>query len=245
MDEPVNTKEMSRYIDLRLYHEVEATHPYYLEMLGEVRSVIHGYDCAPDVRRILELGAGTGISTAQLATVGYLKYDAVEIDVDCYDLLRSVISERVNFICADARIYYNEAAYNIAVSIFAHDHIPQDQSQDFVKNIRRNLEEGGIYIMGGELLPLYSNADEYRGSLHRYHGFIIDQALNEGHFEVAKLEIDALRSGLNGIGDFKRHEELFEAEMLSADFRLLKKKKIGPLDKIDVGGVFVYVFEAI
>jgi len=46
------------------------------------------------------------------------------------------------------------------------------------------------------------------------------------------------------IGDFKRHEAMFEDEMLSAGFKMKLKKKIGPIDRNDVGGVFVYIFEA-
>jgi hypothetical protein len=46
------------------------------------------------------------------------------------------------------------------------------------------------------------------------------------------------------VGDFKRHEAMFEEELMSAGFKMLVKKKMGPVDRTDVGGVFVYVFEA-
>ena len=98
--------------------------------------------------------------------------------------------------------------------------------------------------MGMEILPYFSNEKERIQSLYAYHLFIINKALRERHFEVAKLEIDALRSGADKIGDFKRHEGMFEDEM-SKGFKLIEKKKIGPTDLSDVGGVFVYVFEAI
>ena len=45
------------------------------------------------------------------------------------------------------------------------------------------------------------------------------------------------------IGDFKRHEVMFEEEMESSGLRMIEKKKIGPSDRVDVGGIFVYVFE--
>ena len=64
--------------------------------------------------------------------------------------------------------------------------------------------------------------------------------------QLAKIEIDALESGVNMVGDFKRHEAMFETEMIATgEFKLLSKKKIGPLDLNNVGGVFVYVYEAL
>ena len=45
------------------------------------------------------------------------------------------------------------------------------------------------------------------------------------------------------IGDFKRHEAMFEEEVESSGLRMIEKKKMGPSDRDDVGGIFVYVFE--
>ena len=44
------------------------------------------------------------------------------------------------------------------------------------------------------------------------------------------------------IGDFKRHEALFEQEMTAGDLRLSDKSKMGPVDRDDVGGVYVYAY---
>ena len=62
--------------------------------------------------------------------------------------------------------------------------------------------------------------------------------------QLSELENNALKSGLDMVGDFKRHEAMFEEELESAGFKMLVKKKMGPLDRNDIGGVFVYVFEA-
>ena len=97
--------------------------------------------------------------------------------------------------------------------------------------------------MGGELLPYFSNDVERKKSLFIYHNFIIDMALKENRVQLSELENNALKSGLDMIGDFKRHEAMFEHEMQSAGLRLIQKKKMGPLDRHDVGGVFVYVYE--
>ena len=95
-----------------------------------------------------------------------------------------------------------------------------------------------------EILPYFESDEERIDALHRYHGFIVAKALRNNDFELAQIEINALKSGVFKIGDFKRHEAQFEQEMLSANFKLSRKTKIGPIDIDDVGGVFVYVFQA-
>lgn len=236
--------EMSRYIDLDLYHAVERSHPYYEEMLAEICRIIKERD-ANGVLRCLEVGAGTGLATGDVAAISGVSLDALELDENCCELLAKHVQGQVACIQGDATTYCGQNPYDVVLSVFAHDHIPYDSGQKLAANIRRNLKSGGIYIMGGEILPYYETEAERVDALHRYHGFIVAKALREGHFELAQIEINALKSGVFKIGDFKRHEQLFESEMLSADFRLLAKKKMGPDDPSDVGGVFVYVFEAV
>ena len=244
MRNPNSPIEMSRYIDLETYHQVEATHPFYPEMIDEIGRIFDRHAEAHAPRNILEFGAGTGLATAALAVHPHRTYDAVEIDANCWKLLEQNLGGQVNCICDDAVTFRGKNGYDIAVSVFAHDHIPEDLGAQLARNIRGNLAEGGIYVMGGEILPHYKDEAGRREALHAYHGYIIDTALRSGSFEVAKLEIDALNSGLQRIGDFKRHEEMLEAEMLGAGFELVEKNKVGPLDQEGIGGVFVYTFKA-
>lgn len=237
--------EMSKYIDLDLYHAVERTHPFYLEMLQEIHNQISIATKKKTDAKLLELGAGTGLLTQELATKHpQLGISALEYDWKIYNLLRKHVGKKVTAICGDAVKYFREGFYDVVVSCFAHDHIHFNSAEEFAFNIRKNLKRGGRYIMGGELLPLFRGEQERIESLYKYHVFIIEKALRDGNFEVAKLEIDALRSGVQSIGDFKRHEAMFEEEM-SKGFRLIQKIKVGPNQPTNVGGVFVYVFEAI
>ena len=237
--------EMSRYIDLGIYHAVEKSHPYYVEMIAEIsRRLVRLQKTQGDLR-VLEFGAGTGLATEDFVKCSGLSIDALELDEKCCELLGEHLGGLVTCICGDAVTFVGRNGYDAMVSVFAHDHIHYDKGPDLVANIHRNLKPGGVYIMGGELLPHYSNDTERKEALHKYHGFIVDAALREEHFELAQIEINALKSGLYKIGDFKRHEKLFEIEMLSQNFRLLSKAKMGPEQPDDVGGVFVYAFEAI
>lgn len=239
------TFEMSRYIDINIYHEVERTHPFYLEMVEEIHKQVSKHCQGRTALRALELGAGTGLLTEELTRHDGLGVAALEIDHECLKVLKSVVDESVNCIAGDAITYCEPAAYDILLSSFAHDHIHYDKRFAFAANIRKNLKKGGIYIMGGEILPFYFTPEQRREALLKYHGFIVDKAIRDGNYMVAQIEINALKSGIEMIGDFKRHEKLFEDEMLSTDFRLKEKIKVGPVELNDVGGVFVYVFEAI
>ena len=98
--------------------------------------------------------------------------------------------------------------------------------------------------MGGEILPYYSNDVERKKALFKYHNYIIERALENDRVQLSELENNALKSGLDMVGDFKRYEEMFEEEMESAGFKLIKKRKVGPSERDDVGGVYVYVYEA-
>lgn len=238
--------EMSRYIDLEVYHAVERSHPFYIEMVDEMLTQIN--DLASEngsPTQLLEIGCGTGLLTEELAKNNRLAIDAVELDSNCFEIIHKNMNGRVNCICGDAVTYRGDKPYDIVTSAFAHDHIHYDLRQSFAENIRANLVKGGIYVMGGEILPFFETEDERKNSLYKYHEMIISKALRGGHFRLAQIEINALESGLHKVGDFKRHERMFEEEMMSADFVLKKKVKLGPDDDDRVGGVFTYVFEAV
>lgn len=241
-----NEEEMSRYIDLEAYHQHERTHPYYEEMLtviiNEVKKRVKQNQ--NNTIKILELGAGTGIVTLELAKLNSTDITAVELDHNCCTLLQKIVFpfKNVKIVQGDMITYCNENKFDIIISVFSHDHVHYDKRFAFAENINKNLKSSGIYIMGNELIHEFTSEEERKKSLHLYHDFIIEMAKNEGNHEIAKLESEALCSGLNKIGDFKRHEQMLEEEMQHAGFTILVKEKIGPKDK-DIGGVFVYIFE--
>jgi len=236
--------EMSRYIDLEIYHAVERSHPYYVEMVDSISNRIRTAQ-NDEPYRVLEFGAGTGLATEEILTIPDVDLVALELDSECSAILEREIEGRAEVVTDNVLTYLSGQPFDAIFSVFAHDHIHHDDAPRLVTNLRRNLKNGGLYLMGGEILPFYSNDKERAEALYRYHGFIVEKALREGHFELAQIEISALKSGIQKIGDFKRHEALFEKEMLAGDFRLLEKTKLGPDHLDDVGGVYTYVFEAI
>ena len=237
-----NNVEMSRYIDLNKYHSLELTHPFYREMLGEIVRQIKKY---PNKTKILEIGAGTGILTKFLCQLNNIQVTALEPDKFCFSLLKNYLKSNNNLSYRqDSGINFTgPEKFNIAVSSFAHHHIPYEKRFEFTKNIHSNLSENGLYIVGDELINHFKNNKELKTQLFRYHLYIMGKAISENNPKLAELELESLRSGLNGIGDFKRSEKMLEEEMTQAGFILKKKIKIGPKKPNDCGGIFVYVFE--
>lgn len=56
------------------------------------------------------------------------------------------------------------------------------------------------------------------------------------------LEQGALESGLRSLGDFKISCSHYEKLAKKHGLRLETKQKIGPKDRDDLGGIYVYVF---
>ncbi len=241
--------EMSRYIDLPTYHKIERGHPFYEEMLSEILFQIKEYHKSngSGERRLktLEIGAGTGLCSLELVKYKFLELDCLDLDNDCCNILKGhTESLYFNVIKGDAVTYCRPHEYDLLVSTFAHDHIHFDKRFAFAKNLFNNMKKGGQYIIGMEILPYFSTEDDRKKALFRYHNHIIEMSLKDDRVQLSELENNALKSGLDMVGDFKRHEVMFEEELKSAGFKMLEKKKIGPLDRDDIGGVFVYVFEA-
>ena len=238
-----SSREMSNYINIKEYHEAEATHPFYKEMVDEMLNQIKNISSKKETR-VVEFGAGTGLFTKELLEINNLKVDAVEIDEVCYSYLQNNLGNKgANLILGDAITYSGDYFYDVVVSCFAHDHIHFDKRFDYAKNVARNLAPGGFYIVGHEIIPHFSNEEERIKALRSFQGYIIWKAIQDGCEKVAGLELESLKSAIAGIGDCKRHMKMFEEEMQAAGLKEIFRKKIGPLDREDVGGVYVFVYK--
>ncbi len=240
--------EMSRYIDLPTYHKIEKGHPFYEEMLSEIQYQIKEYhkECGGGDRRFktLEIGAGTGLCSLELVKHNFLDLDCLELDNECCNILKAhAVSSNLNVINGNAITYCKPHEYDLLVSTFAHDHIHYDKRFAFARNLFHNVKKGGRYVIGMEVLPYFSTENDRKKALFKYHNHVIELALMEDRVQLSELENNALKSGLDMVGDFKRHEIMFEEELESAGFKMMVKKKLGPLDNNDVGGVFVYMFQ--
>lgn len=250
-------REMSRYIVIQDYDAYEDQHPFYEEMTGLMTQVIASAWsrwCASRQRsldkefRILELGAGTGIFTKSLATaLPHASIVAVEVDHVCARVLMEKMAPHANVRCeiADSTTYRERRA-NIVVTSFADHHIPDAQKRVYFTNIGANMLGDGLFISGEEFLPDYDEHDDASrdAAIVAYHRCILDRIANHADAKtraiLSELESAAMRSGLERQGDFKISAAAYRRVVTESGF-MCTQTKLGPMDRDDVGGVFVSV----
>jgi SAM-dependent methyltransferase/DNA-binding CsgD family transcriptional regulator len=236
--------EMSEYIDVEDYDQHEEKHAYFQEMV-ETMLRVFSEDRGSTAKqcRVLEMGSGTGLFTQRLAKLKNISIVALELDWVCIKKLQHKLGNNacVEIFNEDACTYDPSGRFRYVFSSFADHHIKLDDKELYFQNIKRNLEPGGLLIVGDEFLPDYDINDDaaWRSALRSYHNHIIGIAEEQGEDILARLERDALQSGLERKGDFKLSCKQYEEYLLREGFSF-KKKKIGPKDRDDMGGIYVY-----
>jgi len=233
--------QMSAYIDLEQYQVFELKHPFYVEMMDKM------VEAAEKERngevRLLEIGAGTGIFTSKLRKVKDASMTCVEPDANCFKTLVKALdggNPKLRLVKEDGVVYKGTAPFDYCFSSFAHHHIPYGKRKEYAENIKANLKKGGAYIVGDEFIPDFGNEEERKESLKRYHNYIIDLAEKQGNHETAELERIFLEKNLQG-EEYKISCGMFEEEMRKGGLRVEQKIKMGPMEREDVGGIYVYV----
>jgi predicted O-methyltransferase YrrM len=237
--------EMSAYVSIGDYDAHEEEHAYYREMMDKMIAIVRSHIGEKQACRVLELGAGTGIFTRRLASaLPNVEIVALEYDWVCYQRLRDnvrTLGARVEAVHADSRRYNPPGRFACVVSSFADHHIKSLDKPLYFANVKRNLDDGGLFIVGDEFLRQHDSRDvaERESALFAYHGHIIEIAEKKGQHVLAQLERAAMQSGLDGAGDFKLSCSEYERLARSAGFEV-DRERIGPIDRDDIGGVFVY-----
>ncbi|MBD2180884.1 methyltransferase domain-containing protein [Aerosakkonema funiforme] len=240
--------EMSAYINVNDYDEHEEKHAYYQDMMQKMFEICLDHRRNnPASCRILEFGAGTGIFTKRLNEMPNVdEIVAIEIDWRCYGILEHKFRKqgKVKPLYADSRTYDPEGKFDYIFSSFADHHIKRGDKQKYFHNVKRNLNPGGLMIVGDEFIRSHNpiNKEERKSALKEYHNHIIEIARQQGEDILALLEEKALESGLEEKGDFKVSCEQYEGYLNKAGFKF-KQERIGPPDPElakRIGGVYVY-----
>jgi cyclopropane fatty-acyl-phospholipid synthase-like methyltransferase len=237
------TVEMSVYIPIHEYDQHEEKHAFFAEMMSTMIQMLEKAGDGKNLR-ILEFGAGTGLFTQRLASSDLVsEVVAVEFDWACCEVLRHKMrgSTKVRVEYQDSRVFSPEGSFDAVVSSFADHHIRPVDKPSYFRNVIQNMKNNALFIVGDEFLPEYDLKDELARceALKKYHNYIIERAKSEGETVLMRLEEAALESGLNRVGDFKVPCTQYE-QMLKEAKLTFTKNRIGPTDRDDVGGVYVY-----
>ncbi|HNR86834.1 MAG TPA: class I SAM-dependent methyltransferase [Spirochaetota bacterium] len=133
-------KDYSRYYDL-LYRDKD-----YGAEAGYIDTLIRRYANGP-VRRVLDIGCGTGVHASLLAARGY-EVDGVDLSTDMIAIARTRGRDNLRFHVGDAVAFRLGWTFDVVVSLF---HVVNYQTTneglaEYFENIIRHLEPGGTFI---------------------------------------------------------------------------------------------------
>jgi SAM-dependent methyltransferase len=156
--------------------------------------------------RVLDAGCGAGRNARHLS----LTNEVVGIDTcsKAIDLAMDEANSRVKFLCEDA-IYYEDAEkFDVVLDSYFSCHIlSPDTNQLWLRNVRRNLVDGGLYIS----LCLSTN-DEY------YKQFTIE--MDRG-YEISRDKLSGFDKRLDVPGPFGHDQAgltcIYSVELALAD----------------------------
>ena len=254
---PSKYVEMSVYTSVWEYYTHSTKHPYYEEMTDEMIRIFteHRKD-ESEKCKILEFGAGTGNFTERFIDVQNADVLAFEIDWAYYNMAKYRLAryDHIKLVHADARKDDPEGPnvkYKYIFSCFLDHHIKIKDKVKYLKNVRKNLEKGGLFIVGDSFLRDFNdeNEEEREAAIYDYHNHIIEVAKkNETQDDFANMEENLLNAKLDAdnqeVIDHKVSLGKYEEYLREAGLKVKgTPKKIGPLDRDDVGGVYVYTIE--
>jgi len=244
LDHPTNGLQMSKYIDLGVYDIAERDHPFYEEAMIRVVELLKRSKL--DQSEILELCAGTGIMTEKLAQAfPASKIIANEADRNCLDYLRKNMSQFVNtkFILGNASSKDFGEAFNIIVMSIGYHHLKKEDRPKFWENIKKHMASDSLLFLTDEFIPHFTSEEERIKNTKYAKQYIIDLCNKAGKYQTAALQKIFLDVNLFGVEEYKISTQLFEEDIKKAGFKIMDKEKVGPLDRDDVGGIFVYIIQ--
>lgn len=243
-----NIREMSRYIDIKTYDSVEVFHAGWSDSVNKMREILFKKFTAP---RIMEHGPGPGNSTRVFAQIPGSQIDAVELDSECYEKLVTNMKDYPNVrpILGSSLDYKPKEKVDAVISMFGWTHLTEEKMNILLNNVRSYLNENGLIILGDEFLQKHNpKSRQSRVIAHAsHHNNVIAKAILDGKPELARLELDAYISGVDGIGDFKVTCSELERRFRETDFKTINKYKIYPksrdfaLSRNPDTGIYVYV----
>ncbi len=161
----------------------------------------HGNNDSPI--EVVELGCGPARILPLLARVNGINLTGVDHDKTFIDYAQQVIRGQklpASVVLDDVTTYRHCKPIDIAVSQGFHHHVMKGEpTRQYLLNVHSQLKRDGVYIVGDEYLPDYSNDDERLVRAAIWYSHIINAALQGNHqqlaVEEAKTLIDDLAEG--------------------------------------------------
>lgn len=136
---------------LRYYERAMAGHVYIRETIEAFLEALHEWLPRYRLPRMLELGSHAGFVTEMIRQ----RWPAASLSV--WDDDEALVGASRRQVADRAVVYHSQPlreldeSVNIVASVARHHHLPHD----YLRDVRRILEPGGVYIVADELCPEY------------------------------------------------------------------------------------------
>lgn len=205
---------------------------------------------------ILDLCCGTGEIIRRIKKPSrFQAIYCVDINRDYLNLLKDKLFASqgdlsdngiFKFICADAVTYslVNAQADIIILSSAIH-HIEDNFKEKFVKNVAKNIKDGGVVIICEDLLGSFSNKEEHdKRTIEFYGKKIVEIKTKKLNSKLIEIVEDIVARGIEGNCEYKMSYRIFRELLAKNNLEVDKEHKVWPKTKMfrnNKIGDFVFV----
>jgi SAM-dependent methyltransferase len=220
---------MSEFISHSDYAINESQHAGWLQALRFMTFLLSGIALRKKALNIIEFGCGPGTSSSALIDLLYEANRTQTLVLDCVDNDPESIRKMQELALTEERClvrafgnnildFDSEQRYDAFVSVFACSHLTAKEKDELADKFIE-LAGGGLVLIVDEFLGSFKDeADAYWS----HHSTIIFDAIIRGNLALAKLELEALHSGLHAVGDFKESVSDFERRAIASGLSVLR-----------------------
>lgn len=163
--------------------DIRRSIPGYEELHKELETAIKKYSQNNDVKKILELGVGTGISTEKvLRIIPQASLTVIDFSEQMMEGAKKRLSSyNVKYILGDYSEIPFEKDFDIIISVIGIHHQTNEGKKKLFKKIAQSLKPGGIFFFG----DLVTHNDKKKAAItdakHYHH--LVNNARNEKSLE--------------------------------------------------------------
>lgn len=242
----VKSVGISQYFNIENYHRCGERRNIFQPLVKEMLAIFQQHyhrRSKSKLPRLLEVGAKTGHFTQYLAQLDADVW-VLELDWVCYKKLEYSLgtnSDKITIEHKDSCTYDPPYQFNYIFSCLSDRHIDLADKEKYLKNIKRNLERGGLLIVGDEFLAPYDLQVPYsrQTAVENYHNYCLELARHNGDRELISLETETLNHAIADRGDYKLSCEHYEHLLRKTGFTFTKQQVNSSIYE-ETGGVFIY-----
>lgn len=189
----------SDIIDAENYNRIiSKEHLYVPELDSAMFKLINHKFNQEGLREIVEIGCGPNRQLPLISQIPNISLTAIDIDSHFVEYTKKNAKDLpVSVIEADILSYQHSKPVSIFYSQGVHHHIPKgNKTEQYLKNVFKQLQAGGYYILSDEFIPKYNTLHERDVRLIIWYSHVIANAMQNGFDYLAQEETKTLLDDL-------------------------------------------------